>query len=66
MQALSTDFIDAVKHNCDVSDAQHAGHYSLCVYLMHMREYFRWEQGLALDVRLDAKQVGEWVAEREL
>ncbi len=58
-------FLQTVRHNCDVSDARHAGSYSLCVYLMHMREYFRWEHNLGHDARLDSKQVGEWVAQRE-
>ncbi|HCK75534.1 MAG TPA: hypothetical protein DHW07_00135 [Gammaproteobacteria bacterium] len=65
MPALPTLFLDAVRHNCDVSDARHAGSYSLCVYLMHMREYFRWERQLGPDVVLGAGAVGEWVHRRE-
>jgi len=65
MPALPTPFLDVVQHNCDVSDAQHAGSYTLCVYLMHMREYFRWERQLGFDVVLRAEEVGEWVQNRE-
>ena len=65
MPALPTSFLEAVQHNCDVSDARHADSYSLCVYLMHMREYFRWEQKLGPDVVLRADAVGEWVQQRE-
>ena len=65
MSALPPSFLDAVQHNCDVSDSQHADHYSLCVYLMHMREYFRWERQLGPDVVLGADAVGEWVHKRE-
>lgn len=65
MPAALTDFMDAVRHNCDLSDAQHAGDYSLCVYLMHMREYYRWEQKLPLDAKLSSAEVGDWVASRE-
>ena len=65
MPQLPTPFLDAVQHNCDVSDAQHAGSYTLCIYLMHMREYFRWERQLSFDVVLRAEEVGEWVQNRE-
>jgi len=65
MSALPPSFLDAVQHNCDVSDSHHADHYSLCVYLMHMREYFRWERQLGPDVVLSADAVGEWVHKRE-
>ena len=65
MAALPTPFLDAVQHNCDVSDAQYAGSYTLCVYLMHMREYFRWERQLEPDAVLRADEVGNWVQKRE-
>jgi hypothetical protein len=56
---------DAVQKNCDISDAQYAGDYTLCVYLLKMREYYRWEQGLAVTNRLSNKVVGDWLIERE-
>ena len=65
MPSLPISFLEAVQYNCDVSDARHADSYSLCVYLMHMREYFRWEQKLGPDVVLSADAVGEWVQQRE-
>lgn len=54
-----------VQHNCHISDARHARNYSLCIYLLKMREYFRWEMGYGYDERLPEKQVGEWLVERE-
>lgn len=36
----------AVQYNCHISDARHGADYSLCIYLMKMREYYRWEQRL--------------------
>ena len=65
MPALPQPLLCAVQHNCDVSDAQHAGSYTLCIYLMHMREYFRWHQQLGLEVVLGVVEVGEWVDVRE-
>lgn len=59
------DLIATVQHNCHVSDAQHAGNYTLCVYLLKMREYFRWEQGIPLSHDVPRERVGPWLAERE-
>lgn len=55
----------AVQHNCDISDARHGADYSLCVYLMKMREYYRWEQGLPYGAPLQKDLVGGWLERRE-
>jgi hypothetical protein len=56
---------DAVQYNCHVSDARHGGDYSLCVYLMKMREYYRWEQKLPYGAPLGKDAVGDWLQARE-
>ncbi len=56
---------ETVKFNCDIADARHAGDYTLCTYLMKMRELYRWEQGYAFDVELKNDDVGQWVRDRE-
>ncbi len=56
---------ESVQYNCDVSDARHGGDYSLCVYLMKMREYYRWEHKLPYGARLGKDAVGDWLAARE-
>lgn len=55
----------AVQKNCNISDAVHAGDYTLCVYLLKMREYFRWEKGYAFSAPLPNSDVGSWLKERE-
>lgn len=60
-----TQVIKAVQHNCHISDAQYAGNYSLCVFLLKMREFFRWEQGLSLSAGLPKSDVGTWMTQRE-
>lgn len=55
----------AVQANCDVSDAQFAGNYSLCTFLLKMREYFRWERQLPLTQPLDKVAIGAWLSQRE-
>jgi hypothetical protein len=54
-----------VQHNCHISDARHARNYSLCIYLLKMREYFRWERGFGYSERLPEKELGDWLMERE-
>ncbi len=65
MPAAHQQLIEAVQTNCHISDARHAGSYTLCTYLMKMRELFRWEQGLGFDEDLDRDALGEWVKKRE-
>lgn len=54
-----------VQRNCHISDARHGGDYSLCVYLMKMREYYRWEKRLPFGAPLEEDAVGQWLATRE-
>jgi hypothetical protein len=56
---------EVVQHNCNISDARHGADYSLCVYLMKMREYYRWEKHLPYGASLERGQVGDWLAARE-
>ena len=56
---------ERVQINCDIADARHAGALTLCVYLLKMREYFRWEMGLDFGASLPNEAVGRWIQERE-
>ncbi len=56
---------ETVQKNCNISDAQHAANYTLCVYLLKMREYFRWENGYSYNDVLPKEDIGNWVQERE-
>ncbi len=57
--------IHTVQCNCHISDARYAGQYSMCIFLLKMREYYRWEQDLPLSARIPARAVGDWLAQRE-
>ncbi len=61
----STALCERVQANCDIADARHAGSLTMCVYLMKMREYFRWEMGLDFGASLPGDAVGKWIQERE-
>ncbi len=54
-----------VQRNCHISDARFAGDYTLCIYLLKMREYYRWEKRYPLGAALPKEGVGSWLAERE-
>ncbi len=54
-----------IQHNCHISDAQYAGNYTLCIYLLKMREFYRWETQLPFDKKLDSNDIGGWLTERE-
>lgn len=54
-----------VQSNCHISDAHYAQGYSLCIYLLKMREFFRWEQGLSFADELPREVISDWLSERE-
>ena len=54
-----------VQSNCHIADARHADEFSLCIYLLKMREYYRWEKQLSFSEVLSKEQVGPWLTEKE-
>ncbi|MGB0720939.1 MAG: Sfum_1244 family protein [Gammaproteobacteria bacterium] len=54
-----------VQFNCDVADARGGADFTLCIYLLKMREFYRWEQGEPVSARLPRESVGNWLSERE-
>ncbi len=60
-----TELQHRVQHNCDLADAQHAGDYTLCTYLLRMREHYRWEQGLPAAARIPKNDLSDWLTARE-
>lgn len=54
-----------VQRNCHISDARHAGDYTLCIYLLKMREYYRWEKSYSFSESLSTDDVGDWLTSRE-
>lgn len=56
---------NAVQTNCHIADAHHAGDHTLCIYLLKMREYYRWEQGADFSATLPRQAVTVWLTERE-
>jgi hypothetical protein len=54
-----------VQTNCHISDARHAGSYSMCIFLLKMREYFRWEHQIPLSHQIEKAAISEWLLEKE-
>jgi len=69
--ALQPDFgilqpaFEAIRTNCHISDARHAGDYTLCVYLLKMREYYRWENNIPFSTPLPRQDLSDWLTQRE-
>ncbi len=57
--------LDAVRHNCDIADAHSATDFTLCVYLMKMREYYRWREDIPYSTSLKNEAVGRWIRQQE-
>lgn len=66
---LASPELKALRHrvqlNCHISDAQFAGNYTLCIYLLKMREFCRWETQQAFTASLNRDEVGNWLKQRE-
>jgi len=65
MTSEQQQLIQSVQHNCHISDAKHAGDYTLCIYLLKMREYYRWEKQKSFNIELSTDDIGDWLTQRE-
>lgn len=57
--------LSAIRTNCHISDALHATDYTLCVYLLKMREYYRWEHDMPFDASIPQEALSSWLTGRE-
>jgi len=54
-----------IKTNCNISDARFWGDYSLCGFLLRLRELYRIENGIKPWEKTPQKEISEWISERE-
>lgn len=59
------DLQSIVQQNCHISDAQFAGNYTLCIYLLKMREFYRWETQKSYGSQISKDEIGQWLSQRE-
>ena len=57
--------IESVGLNCDISDARHAGMYSICGLALRLRDLFKWKSGLEPWQEEEPSVVLEWIGEQE-
>lgn len=54
-----------VLHNCDISDAHHAGTYSVCGLAMRLRDLYKWSSGLLPWQEGESATVLDWIGQKE-
>jgi hypothetical protein len=59
------DITPQVLHNCDISDAYHAGMFSICGLALRLRDLYKWEKGLPAWEESDSAEVLEWIDAKE-
>jgi len=64
MQELKA-LTDTVRHNCNVSDACHAGFFSICGLALRLRDLYKWENDLDPWIEKDTAQILDWIEARE-
>jgi len=62
---LIKSLIGQVLANCDISDARHAGLYSICGLALRLRDLYKWEKGLFPWQENDPKEVLAWIGAKE-
>ena len=55
--------VNTVQQNCHISDALYAGEYTVCIFLLKMREFYRWENDIPYSGVLPKNAIGEWLHE---
>jgi len=59
------DIVEQVRLNCSISDARHAGLYSVCGLALRLRDLYKWEKGLEPWVEDDPSRVLDWIGNKE-
>jgi hypothetical protein len=54
-----------VQRNCDISDARHAGLFSICGLALRFRDLFKWQHGISPWQEQDSDAVLAWIDDRE-
>ncbi len=54
-----------IKRNCNISDAKYWGVYTMCSFLLKLRELYRIEKCIRPWENIQQKEIGEWISDRE-
>lgn len=59
------ELVNAIQNNCDITDARHARNMTMCIYLLEMRQYYRWEHDIPFSENPPRSELGQWLVKRE-
>lgn len=62
---LNAEFFDTVGFNCDVSDANYWGYFSICGLLLRLRTLFKIERNLDPWDRIPNEEIFPWIEKKE-
>jgi len=62
---MADTFVQDIKFNCDVSDAQYWGYFSICGLLMRYRDLFRSEAGHDPWTPVSREEIAAWIDRKE-
>ncbi len=54
-----------ILHNCGITDAKHAGLYSVCGLAMRLRDLYKWENRLPPWEERNSAEIIEWIGDKE-
>jgi len=62
---LSTLVLDAIRHNCEISDARDHGIYSMCTMILRLRNLYKWENGMQPWQEPEPPALLDWIEAKE-
>ncbi len=65
LSPMLTPLIDAINHNCAVSDARDNGIYSMCTLFLRLRNLYKWEHGKLPWQEEEPAILLDWIEKKE-
>jgi len=62
---MDKQLLNDIKFNCDVSDAQYWGYFSVCGLLMRYRDLYRSERSLKPWKEINREEIMSWISSKE-
>jgi len=62
---ISSSFLEAIHHNCEVSDARDHGIYSMCTMILRLRNLYKWEHDLEPWQEPEPPELLDWIENKE-
>jgi hypothetical protein len=59
------DITEQILQNCDITDSQNAGLFSICGLALRLRDLYKWEKGLEPWIEKDSSEILDWIGAKE-